>query len=22
LDINGNYEKGKAFAGAIGGQLL
>ena len=22
LDINGNFEKGKAFAGAIGGQLL
>jgi hypothetical protein len=22
LDINGNYEKGKSFAGAIGGQLL
>jgi hypothetical protein len=22
FDINGNYEKGKSFAGAIGGQLL
>lgn len=22
LDINGNYEKGKTFAGALGGQLL
>ncbi len=22
LDINGNYEKGKIFAGSIGGQLL
>ena len=22
LDINGNFEKGKPFAGAIGGQLL
>jgi hypothetical protein len=22
LDVNGNYEKGKTFAGALGGQLL
>jgi len=22
FDINGNYEKGKSFAGALGGQLL
>ena len=22
LDVNGNYEKGKVFAGALGGQLL
>jgi len=22
LDINGNYERGKQFAGSIGGQLL
>ena len=22
FDINGNYEKGKNFAGALGGQLL
>jgi len=22
LDINGNYEKGKPFAGSLGGQLL
>lgn len=22
LDVNGNYEKGKPFAGALGGQLL